>query len=374
MSLWSFNLIYLATFLLSCVIAYVAEKQSASRKWVLVFVAFLPLVLLAGLRDSAIGVDTDYYPLPYFHYSMNMNILDMMKEAGCEPGFSALFWAISRITRSFNAVLTVIQLLMVLPLVWTLYKLKINSIIPAVLVYACTFFPWSLNIMRQSLAASILLISFVLAFEGKPRWYLVSSLICVSVHLTGILSFAIWPVFQWSKLDDTKRNRAGLVIVFTVLFAIGFSLVFGEQLLGALSHLKESYKVQLEEMGTGDINVFVTVFPVLCSLLMILSSTRNSEVEIFDQKVISALILISAVAAELSLLSILSMSLARIGQMCLIFCPIIASVANDVLNGFNRGKLFVWLVMAFSLLLFLWVYCYGDAAGIIPYRMANPLL
>ena len=58
---------------------------------------------------------------------------------------------ISRITRSFNAVLTVIQLLMVLPLVWTLYKLKINSIIPAVLVYACTFFPWSLNIMRQSL-------------------------------------------------------------------------------------------------------------------------------------------------------------------------------------------------------------------------------
>lgn len=367
-------LIYLATFLLSGVIAYVAEGQTERKKWALVLIAFLPLVLLAGLRDPAVGVDTSYYPLPYFHYSMNMNILDMMRAAECEPGFSALFWVLSRVTGSFNAVLTSIQLLMILPLIWTLYKLKVKSIVPAVLVYACTFFPWSLNIMRQSLAASVLLISFVLACERKTRCYLVSSLICVSIHLTGVLSFAIWPIFQWAKLDDAKRRNIGLAIILAILFAIGFSFIFGKQLLGVLAHLKESYKVQLEEIGTGEINVFVTVFPALCGMLMFLTSREKAEVGSFGQRVISSLILISFVAAELSLLSMLSMSLARIGQMCLIFCPIIVSIANDAMAGSNRGKLLVWLVMGFSAALFLWVYCHGDAAGIMPYKIANPLL
>ena len=367
-------MIYLATFLLSSVIACVAERQLGRKKWLLVFIAFLPLVLLAGLRDPAVGVDTDYYPLPYFRYSMDMSILDMMKAAECEPGFSALFWVLSRVTQSFNAVLTIIQLLMVLPLIWMLYKLKVKSIVPAVLVYACTFFPWSLNIMRQSLAASLLLISFMLALEEKPKSYLLSSLICVSMHLTGALSFALWPILRWAKLDEATRKKVGVATVVAILLAIGLSLVFGEQLLGVLSHLKESYRVLLEEMGTGEINVFVTVFPVLCSMLMILSFRENFEVERFNKRVISALILISAIAAELSLLSMLSMSLARIGQMCLIFCPIITSIANDVLMGSNRGKLFVWFVMAFSIVLFLWVYCHGDAAGIMPYKIANPLL
>lgn len=329
---------------------------------------------MAGLRDPAVGIDTSYYPLPYFHYSMNMNILDMMRAAECEPGFSALFWVLSRVTGSFNAVLTVVQLLMVLPLIWTLYKLKAKSIVPAVLVYACIFFPWSLNIMRQSLAASILLISFVLACEGKTRCYLVSSLICMSMHLTGVLSFAIWPIIRWAKLDDAKRRNIGLAITLVILFAIGFSLIFGKQLLGVLAHLKESYKVQLEEIGTGEINALVTVFPALCGMLMISSFREKAEVGSFDQKVASSLILISVVAAELSLLSMLSMSLARIGQMCLIFCPVIASVANDVMGDSNRGKIFMWFVMAFSIGLFLWVYCHGDAAGIMPYKIANPLL
>lgn len=367
-------MIYLATFLLSSGIAYAAERQTGRKKWLLVFIAFLPLILLAGLRDPSVGIDTDYYPLPYFHYSLNMNILDMMEAAACEPGFSASFWALSRVTRSFNAVLTIIQLLMVLPLIWTLYKLKVKSIVPAVLVYACTFFPWSLNIMRQSLAASLLLISFVLALEERPKSYLLSSLACISMHLTGVLSFALWPILRWTKLDEATRKKVGVAAVTVILLAIGFSLAFGEQLLGVLSHLKESYRVQLEEIGTGELNVLVTVFPVLCSVLMILSFREKSDVERFDKRVVSALILISAIAAELSLLSMLSMSLARIGQMCLIFCPIIVSIANDVLTDSNRGKLFVWFVMVFSIGLFLWVYWHGDAAGIMPYKIANPLL
>lgn len=352
-------IVYLITILLSIFIARHAETKAGVDRAIWLLIAFFPLVLIAGLRASSVGVDTDYYPLPFFSYSLEMNLPDMMATAGCEPGFSSLIWILSRLTRSFNSVLLIVQLLMVLPIVWISHKLRVRHLQVVVLTYACLIFPWSLNLMRQALACSTLIFAYYYAQNRNLVRYALCVLLSVSIHNTGFLGLVFYPICLIARMEEGKRERMALGFIVMATAITVMVVAFPELIVKPILHLKESYARFESDLYSGSFNAALTSFPIAVSACGFLLSRRNESSK--NDSWIFSLSLIMAFAGVLAPLSILNQTLSRLSEMYLIFsCFAIPGIVQID----RRAGL---LLTAFSVAIFFWVYCYGNASGALPY-------
>ena len=356
-------LIYFIVFLIAYCIGLHVEGERGNIRILWAVVSFLPLALMAGLRAPEVGIDTGYYPLPFYHYSLNMPLPDMMARAGCEPGFSIFIWVVSRATRSFNAVLFLVQCLMIAPLVWAIDKFDVRKISLVVLVYACLVFPASLNIMRQSIAASFLLPALYFSLNRKWGRFFFVLLIAASFHLSALLGLLLVPVGLLGTMESARRTRyIGLFLSIGALAVASF-LIFQTKILSFIAIFKESYSVALEEVGEGSFNTLVTVFPLYAGFLGFVAYRKHSES--LEGPILLSLSTVLAIAGELSVLSVASPTLSRIGQLFLVFAPFTAAKIADN----SSSRLSAVSLTAFCLLIFYWVYCHGDAAGIVPYSI-----
>lgn len=352
-------IVYLVAILLSIFIAKHAETKNGVDRTIWLLIAFFPLVLIAGLRAPSVGVDTDYYPLPFFHYSLEMNLPDMVATAGCEPGFSSLVWILSRLTRSFNGVLLIIQLLMVLPIVWISSKIRVRHLQVVVLTYACLIFPWSLNLMRQALACSVLLIAYYYAQNRSFVRYMLFVLLSVSIHNTGLLGLVFYPICCVSRMEEKKRGKIALGFIVVAFAITAVVVAFPNLIIGPILHLKESYARFESDLYSGSFNVALTFFPLAVSVCGFLSCRHREDIK--DDSLLMSLSLIMALAGALAPLSILNQTLSRLSEMYLILsCFAIPRIVQiDRRTGL--------LLTAFSIAIFFWVYCYGNASGALPY-------
>ena len=352
-------LIYLGTYLLSYAIAKYAEGENARSRSVWLFISFLPLVAIAGLRAPSVGIDTDYYPLPFYWYSLEMNLPDMMSAAGCEPGFSILIWILSRLTGSFNATLFIIQLLMILPIVWFCIKTAMRNLPIVVLVYECLIFPWSLNLMRQALAASILLVAFYYAWSRKPIGYILALFVSVSVHNTGLLGLAFYPICIISQMNNGKRGKTALELVAVIAIATICVLAFPDLVIKPILQLKDSYAELEGNLSSGSFNALLTVFPITVSICGFRACERDPEME--DNGLLFSLSLVMMFSGLFAPLSIVNPALSRLSEMYLVFAGFTIPCI------FQAKKKTGLLLLLFALIIYLWVYCYGNASGALPY-------
>ena len=258
--------VYLFGFLISILIIAYAQKKSKLTFTLLSIIAILIPCFIAGFRAKTIGTDVLVYVDPLKNAAINSkNITEYFNSywfhlwkhyyvSNYEIGFSMLVYIVAKLFGNIQSVLFFIQLLTIVPLYLALVpKRKEHPIWLAMAVYYLMFYNSSLNMMRQWIAMSFLLLAFKsFTNENKKRgfvYFIIAYLFHSSALIGVIIYFAYKFIYRQNKIVFmiSKKIIPKNIISVTFLSLIAFIAVFG---VGILSRF-------IAILGLGKFNNYI---------------------------------------------------------------------------------------------------------------------
>lgn len=183
-----YNLIYCSLFLCTLLIYIyydLFKKKSSDLNFFILFSFILLLIFVVGFRDFKVGVDTE-------NYATNIQQLTEMLE-GKDPGFISIsvffHWlaSIRGVIFLYAASFYGVFLAFI-----TRYERK-NALLLLFIFSSFFFFKsLSINIIRQGISISFILLAFSLLIQKKHTHALFWFFVGVSVHLTSVVFFIIY--------------------------------------------------------------------------------------------------------------------------------------------------------------------------------------
>lgn len=226
-------LIYLICFSVSVGFACWANRTKKKKLFYLFScLSILTMVLLAGLRDYSIGIDTMNYkthPAYWASAIKSETLAEYFRRyfaAGYkEPLFALFIGLISRITHNFSAFLLAAHAVIVSCIYIGSFRLR-RYVEPAwiLLLYYLFLYNQSLNGIRQHMVLAIIFVVFADIQEGKFLRYCIVVAVSCLMHTTALLAL-IYPVlyfilnWNWEPLNKKRWYRWGIMIAL-VLMAI----------------------------------------------------------------------------------------------------------------------------------------------------------
>lgn len=231
-------MIYLVCFAASTLFAHLANKTDKKNKFIIFsFVSIAVTVLLAGLRDYSIGIDTMNYLIKdrYWAGAISSNsLLDYLKfyfPLGYgEPLFALLVGVIAQYTGSFSFFLLVCHAIILACVYIGCFRFRkyINPAFVLVLFYLFSY-NYSLNIMRQYMAIAIIFAFFADIHEKKYLRFCISVIIAALFHSTAIISLAFLLLYfllyyqpKNNIINISTRQRMPLIAGFLFIVVLFF--------------------------------------------------------------------------------------------------------------------------------------------------------
>lgn len=205
---------YIACYALSVLFAYLAYKEGKGRKFVLFSViSILIPVLIAGLRDYSIGIDTmNYYEMErYWGMASEADSFGDYLAFYVPKGYGELFFAfvvgLVGQTGSFTLLLFVIHAWIMICVYIGAYRLR-EHVRPwlVLLLFYLAFFSHSLNVMRQYMALSLVFAFLADLPQKKYLRFVLAVDIATLFHASGLLSFGLLLV-HWLLYGDFGKIR-----------------------------------------------------------------------------------------------------------------------------------------------------------------------
>lgn len=331
-------IIYLITIILSLTIIYFAEKFFRHSKvsfWILAFLSLIPSAVIAGIRDFSVGDDISSYVYPNFMVATGMsslpNFLKYMthvKEIGnfdyrtgvhqTEVGYSTFIYYISRFSNDPHVLLFLIQLICSIFILFSLYIIKNKYHISLVLgffIYYTGFYIIGLNLMRQFIAAAILLLAVSFLINENYISYFIFQFLAMLFHISALLGIIIFLIFVLmnSKKNGWKifnSNNYFLIGLISILFIF----VFGNTIFSAFYSIALHIPQLSGHLGSfttsGGMNRRIAILVSWELLLLYLSSriskfkdiNKNSDllriIRIFSVTGVIGIILISLISVQ----------------------------------------------------------------------------
>ena len=197
---------YILTYTASCVFLYIGLKCKSNKVLyrVLIGIALLLPALLAGLRDSSVGTDTKSY-IQIFKNAVGLNNRTAFFEnTGMEDGFNAFIYLISRLTNNVFWMLFLCELFACF-FVWKAIDENVveQYKVFAMLLYYLLFYSYSLNMIRQMMAMSILLFSYQYIKQRKLLKFLLCVIISFFFHKASVIGLVLYPIYSVCLQNDT---------------------------------------------------------------------------------------------------------------------------------------------------------------------------
>ena len=249
--------IYLGIFGVSLFFLYLAElrlfksdrilSQKKERYVGLLLLGFGLLLpcLFAAFRGLTVGRDVDTYIIDNFKYGQieGVSFSQFRKHVQLQiPEFLfALLMYISCRIGSIQFLLFIIQVLILVPLTYSIVKTKSQgSIVLAFALYYLLFYNFSLSGMRQSIAMSFLSVAIVLLLDKK---YLKSIFFVGVAQLFHSSVFLIVTMILGCFLVVKSKQHTILGLLFVVLLVIAFFSfsLYADKLAGIVGRLNPRY-------------------------------------------------------------------------------------------------------------------------------------
>lgn len=181
--------IYGGTLALTLLLSFLYNRQTLNRKWkelLWVAVIALPLSILGGLRS---GIGTDYFNYCKIFQLISFRSLSGLADVRLEYGFVLLVKGVQLITSSYAVCFFVIQFITLFAAFYCFSKLRSKmDMTIAVLLYYLICYHQSLNVIRQSLAVSFVMLALVYFTEKKYIFYAACNLLAVLFHYSAIVT------------------------------------------------------------------------------------------------------------------------------------------------------------------------------------------
>lgn len=373
--------IYLLTFIISCLFIYIAEGVS-NRSIIFgrffLFLAILIPSILAGIRNLTIGTDVLNYVAPIydaansansFYTFQNIPILNgilLVPISSFEIGFNALVYIITKIFGSLFFVLFFIQFLCISLTMFGLWSLRREfPVWLGMLTYYLCFFNTSLNLVRQSIAMSILIFGLRYLITNKWFKYVMVTICACLFHKTAIVGLIVLAVYyslmhKKRKYISFSRNQKLIIITFIVglIVLVPFVRNIFLQILG-LSSYAQGY---LTGDGSIAINQVILRIPILLLILIQWNHTKSSELKYF---------LLSMLICDIftSQLSSFSESASRISlYFSYYYIYIFPYFTND--KSRLSKKILIILVIVYTLIYWYYSFVMMKYGQTVPYQIS----
>ena len=189
-------IIYILTFALSLLGVKIADLWYDDQRRFLAgsFLAVLPPILIAGLRDSTVGSDMELYIVPIFNgiASNGQNLMEFIDSyPDIEIGYLFINYVIAQLTDQPFFLLLSIHILIIIPLYITAMKWR-EHLSPAlfIFIFYMIFFQESMSIVRQSIALSFSMLAFAFFWEKRYIHYFIFMIIAFFFHQTAVIGLS----------------------------------------------------------------------------------------------------------------------------------------------------------------------------------------
>ena len=381
-------LIYLITFSLSTALSALASyfhSKNRIASLILLTVSMLPLCVLAGLRDLTIGTDISIYAELDFFDAQSKPYLEYLDGPAYGLLYDSCVWLAVNITHSHFAYFFVLQALVVLPFTITFWKIDKRYAWVAMLIYAFIFFGYSLNLMKQLIAAAFVVASYCFVRKRKLIPFLIFILVAMGFHITAALGFLLYPYLMPLRNKSLKNLRIKRIFQFIVIFIAAVISVTFKAWLPLFASIKDTYQQQFGLMQFGVHNVaeffakpsyiLLTIALVVLSLFAVILVMRNYKavkIDGFgatftqDDELISlGLILLLGFVMMLTVL--VSPQLYRIGFYYLCLSAVLAQLLMLRLSSSHVKYLVAIGIIAASIVVFFAIFIFGHSCEIYPF-------
>ncbi len=230
-------------------------------------IALSILALMTMFRAGTIGNDTLNYIQTFTIVSRENDIAAYIRSSAIEPGYLLWNWLISRVTNNPQALFVMSGLVFYVSLSRFVYKWVPA---PGLLVYALVtmhLFDGYLSTMRQTLALTILLFAFDMAYEKKPFSFAILCLTAMQFHMAALLFFIVYPVVNVDIAPNDKGTKALVYILLVALLGI-ITLAF-DNVLSLLIRVFPKYRYYLGGSRVNGETRIATVLNIVVYGLML---------------------------------------------------------------------------------------------------------
>ena len=258
-------------------------------------IAIIIPCFFAAVRDSTIGTDVLVYSDRLFNTALKYgSIIDYLNRVDVELLFGTVTFISSHF---FNRVFYyfILQFLVIFPIYKFLFQENTKKYAwVGIMIYLFWLYPFSLNIMRQSISISIMLYNYKNIKEKKLIRYLFLCLIAFGFHFTALLGLLFYPLNKITTIKKAKKSLQNemrkpvrlmkkinkLLIVLTVLFVT----VIGSQIIEYFTSTSGLYTDQLLFKSSGNIeimNALIMVFMIGIAYIYKSSEDENVNYLLF---------------------------------------------------------------------------------------------
>lgn len=271
-------MIYLLTFAVSVLLLLVWSKTRDKNKFysrACLIIALLLPCILSAVRKTSVGIDTLVYQKPFFDIAkQHASFFSYLKtqNTSSEILYHLATWVTARYF-NLSMLFFVLQLLTILPVFLALNKNK-NSMITVMGIAAYYLFAYneSLNMARQSIAISFIILACSYMSLGRAKAAIFSTIIASLFHnsaIVGLLAISYIALSRSNIFSKTKRILGLATIYIGILVTL-----FMQPLLSLIS---ATLNIDTLDKYIGYADRFASVsfnYPVFCIWLsLILLST-----------------------------------------------------------------------------------------------------
>lgn len=211
-------MIYFSIFFFSGVILFITQhNKNKLIKKIGYVISFFTILLPHGLRYG-IGTDYFYTYVPYFKF------ISKGKRYFAEPLFNFLNIAVDKLTGDYKLLFFISSFIFFYLIFITLRKTSKNITISVLLLFLCQVYFYSMNMVRQSIAISIVLFAYLVINNGEKIKKIIIIIFASLFHSSAIF---LLPFLYLSKKQYTNKQKIITVCVCFIINAFFSNFVLG---------------------------------------------------------------------------------------------------------------------------------------------------
>ena len=264
-------MIYLVMFSISLLFILISTKTNKKlMKRISIIIGLLLPCLMAGLRSVNVGTDTGLYINTLYRSAFSFvnfkSFLEFSELRYYSKDILYLFttFIFAKNNLSFQLLLFLYEVLIIIPIY---ISLRINSktsdnVVYGMLLFYLTFYNLSLNMVRQSIAISFIILSFSLMRNKKNLLSVVSFIIAFMFHDSAVFSIIIFIIYK--LLNSNIRNGIKYFISVLLIGVFLFTLVFYKEVLLFVGTrgIYSKALLYLSKYSSFDVNYFGTLLNI----------------------------------------------------------------------------------------------------------------
>ena len=235
-------------------------------------VSFILLTVIGGLRDISVGTDTQNYSLLFENYGTDIS--NMFHAS--EPLYLCLQYYVAVHGWPYQTLVFVIMALTMTGITFFAKKISRNSVLVLLSYYLLYFYFYSLNLMRQYIAISIILVSFYYLYSNQIKNYVLCVAIACLFHVTAIIGLLGIIV---NKCAFSSQLQICLLLFTLIVGVTPFIQVVSANMLGFLPSYLFDYVI---DYNTGKLSLPVSrILLTLFGIMLVIVMKENLFVKLF---------------------------------------------------------------------------------------------